>query len=271
MIRPTNIHVSQMMVLCQAAELQALGHLPGVAVDLEQAHESVLSHFLRCLPPQRGKTHESSPMEGNLIAFTDLANRSIRDSLGFVPNMDPHFVPRQVIMEKAGDSTPIVIEKRGFDEARPYLNRKGRAELDSFEILARHESMEPAVFTLRTWDGAVHAMSIGMLTCYDDGMTMLCNRSIKFNRRPRSALRDAGLVLTLARLLYMRARGYWSDAAPILIDIQPPLLASYRKKLTRAPSLTPIDQWGISRSEADFMLIAPPYTLVPLSVEDRTP
>ncbi len=279
-VNPSTFTVAQAALMSQVAELQALGHVQAPGTNFAHVHESMIHSALQGIQqgnvpvPAQGQwvTGYVNPLLSNPTRDPiDVACDVLEKARRFQPRVDPDFQPQQVIMQKGSELVPMIIEKRDFIGAREVLNARGRRELKPFEILADHPEMDLMAFLMRSWDGVVHALCVGAIVLFDEEKTFLCSRDVKFDHRKRTKLRDVGPVMTLARLLYMKNKGYWSDAAPVLMDIRPDVLARYRERLPKIPHTIARDEGSISRKEADYLIIGSPYQLVPLPISETTP
>lgn len=271
-LNPAQLTISHLRVLSQLETLQGTSHLAGISHDFSRTLEGSLDQAFRYMTAVRGG---ETPALATGLWSADAFRRRISTILGevirFQPKVAPDFPPLQAILRRGmrQDPFPVIIEKVSYEEAESLANfRSMKRELKELEVLKVMDTMEPMVFLMRGWGGEVQAMAIAALHDDRDEKTMLCCRDVKFDRNRMTALQGVGAVLTLARLIYMKRAGHWSDAAPILRDIRPPVLRAYRSHF---PHLAPVrgeqGEWHVTRAEAEHFLLNSPVDLVEIPFE----
>ncbi len=216
------------------------------------------------------------PHSGNIHSDTSLHTRIaqiLAASRDYDPVVKPDFPPLQVIMQLGTTLVPIIVERHTYEEARDFFQGESEVEeINKMEVYQLNPTMiEPMVFTLSTWNGTVHAIACCTVQPYrSDTYTMTCDKDLKFDRNRETSLKGVGPVLTLARLMFMKRRGYWQTQHSILMDIRPEWLARYRKHFPHPPKGAALDGWGIDAIEGNHMLTTAPFSLVelPLDVSD---
>jgi hypothetical protein len=267
-LNPAQVTIGQMRLLNQLQELQSAGYLANSSMDFGRELETNLVSLYQSLsdPGTRAPLLPGARLWSD--AYGGALKNVIDNALRFRPIVAADFPPLQSILPKGRSERPcpVVVEKATYDEAMEVVRcREGRAALDEYAVFNGHESMEMSVFLMRGWEGEVHALAINALHPDGDTKTMMCCRDLKFDRNKRSAFRGVGVLLTMARLLYMKRAGYWTEAAPILRDIYPQVLTSYRKLFPAPPSARSTrGEWHIDVVEAERMIHASPFNIAEL-------
>lgn len=266
---PSQLTVSHLRLLAQLERLQSVGYLSGSPVNFGQELETTLTTAYRALTGMGGQALVPPAVRfGGTYTVEDRLREFMNRSIRFRPLVAPDFRPLHGILTRGSKEKPfpVVIEKATYEQAMGIGNfPAARHYLDEFAFLTEVGDMDPMVFLMRDWSGRLHALAIAALSPEAGALTMYCCRDAKFDRNARTAFRGAGAMLTLARLIYMKNNGHWTDDAPVLKDIYPKVLASYRSRLSLSPSLRiPRGEWHIGRVEADYIIRSSPYDLVDL-------
>lgn len=269
LLNPAQITIGHLRLLSQLERLQDFGHLPGTTVNFGNELENTLTGAYRGLTgvdpsgalPPAARFWSQSDYQSRIL-------RILQQSIRFRPHVAPDFRPLQGILTRGVLETPfpVIIEKVGCRQAADIIrDRTARRYVEEFSIFDGHDEIKPMVFLMRGWEGEVHAMAVVLLHPEAGTKTMYCSKDIKFDRNDRTAFRGVGPLLVLARLIYMKNAGYWTDEAPVLRDIFPKVLHSYRSRfLLRPRSSFSRGEGQIERAEAQYMISHSPFDLVEL-------
>jgi len=272
-VNPGLMTVSSLRLLDQLGELQRLGILEDRSPDFSRVRHELVSAGYECLrvpdSPVRQPFRSSGWSGRNL---EECIQTILGKAIQFEPHFAPDFVPLQAIMTQAGRRVPVIIEKVSPEEAIPLVRGANRKLLEEHRIFTSHPDMEVPVFLMRTWDGHARAMAVCLLHPENGTKTLYCSRDIKFGRRHPDALQNVGPAMVIARLLYMKQRGFWNDRAPVLKDFFPFILDHYRSffPLTALRRMR-LDPTSIHCIEAELILSSTYFEMVELHPLARRP
>lgn len=269
LVNPSQILISELGFVAQLAELQSAGYLRESSINFERTLDAVISRGFEAMArPLAGYGSSSAACFLSREALQERLTAWVNKAVRYRPFAPHDFPPLQVLLPrgKLGGRIPLVVEKATLRQAQSVLqDRLALHELEEYLIFENTDSMEPMVFLLRDWDGRPHAMAIAALYSDGDTKSLICCRDLKFDRNPRTSFKDVGIALTLARLVFMKKSGYWSERAPVLRDIRPEILEIYRSRFPK-PLNRGMErgEWHIALDEAEHLLTTSTLNLVPL-------
>ncbi len=95
---------------------------------------------------------------------------------------------------------------------------------------------------------------------------MRCQSGRKIDENPRTALKNVGLALLMARLLYLQRNGYWSHSQFALSDFISEVLNHYRRAAGLTEGIQAYGMDALSFAEGALILELSPIRLEPVAI-----
>lgn len=150
--------------------------------------------------------------------------------VSFVPNVFPDFPPLHAILKRDGEPFPVIVEGADIAYARRVLEGDLLKEFENFLSSTPPFDAVPWICLVRDLEGQVEGMALSWLVGRGPGMQMKCERDRKRILSGEGNIENVGIVLLVAKLRWMKARGCWSYGREILTNYDPQVMASYRRR-----------------------------------------